>query len=247
MRKIKFWIPILLLQLGWGLNTEAQTAPTFNPLVDDIMEVVPPLSALIDSALLHDPYIRFRNLQLFVENCKIKSVRNEWTQYLGVLAEVRYGSYDQFTSSGGSTLATASSSDVRWNASSYFQLPLRTFINRKNQIKQADLEKAQAKSMLDVQRQEVEMKVIRQYNDLVLKQKLMKITSRSKETLEISLQMAEKNFTNGSLPMNEYAMITENYKRAATEFATAEVEFQASYQLLEVLTGMKFQKHENQN
>lgn len=247
MRKIKVLTALLLLLLGWGLNTNAQTTPTFNPLVDDIMEIVPPLSVLIDSAVQQDPYVRFRNLQLYVENCKIKSVKNEWTQYLGVLTEMRYGSYDQFTSSGGSTLSTPASKDLRWNASGYVQLPLRSFINRKNQIKQADLEKAQAVSMMQVQKQEVEMKVIRQYNDLVLKQKLMKITSRSKETLEISMQLAEKNFTNGSLPMNEYAMITENYKRAATEFATAEVEFQASYQLLEVLTGMTFQKRNNQN
>ena len=230
-------IRLMLLFTLCVSTTYAAKDKAFSPLEDEIIDYLPPMTQLIDSAIGNDPYVRMRNIQLFIDQCKLKSIKTEWTQHLGALAEFRYGSYDTFTSSGGGSVTTPASNDIRWNYSTYINIPLRSILNRKNQINQSKLEMKQSQSMLDVQREEVKKIVVRQYNDLVLKQKLLKITSKAKETLEISMQLAEKSFTNGALPMGDYAMITQNYTRAAVDFATAEVEFQNAYQLLEILCG----------
>ncbi len=228
---------LILFTVG---NIHAAKDKPFSPLEDEIIDFLPPMTELIDSAVGNDPYVQFRNIQLYIDQCKLKSVKNEWMQHLGALAEVRYGTYDSFTSSSGGTVTTPASKDIRWNYSTYINIPLRSVVNRKNQISQTRYEMEQSKHMLDVQKEEVKKIVISQYNDLLLKQKILKITSKAKETLEISMHLAEKSFTNGTLPMGDYAMITQNYTRAAVDFATAEVSFQTAYQLLETICGTTF-------
>ena len=213
---------------------------TFSPLEDEIMDFLPPLSVLMDSAIQHNPYVRFRDLQLLIEDCKLKGIKTEWTRYLGLQGELRYGTYDSYVTTGGSSLSTTSSNDLRWNTSTFFSIPLESFLNRNNQMRQSKLEHEQAKCMAEVQSNELRQVVVRQYNDLLLKQKLLKIKSKFKETSDINMQMTEKGFTNGTVPMSEYAMITENNTRAETDYAITMVEFQTAYQLLEVICDMKF-------
>lgn len=234
---------VLLVLLSLHLlpfKAEAEEPDSFIPVKDEIMDFLPPLSVLIDSAIQNDPYVRFRDLQLLIDDCKLKGIKTEWTRYLGVQGELRYGTYDSYVSSGGSTISTTSSNDLRWNTSTFFSIPLETFLNRKNQLRQSKLEREQSKYMAEVQRNEIRQVVVRQYNDLLLKQKLLKIKSKFKATSDLNMQMTEKGFTEGTVTMNEYAMITENTNRAETDYATAAVEFQTSYQLLEVICGMKF-------
>lgn len=232
---------LLLLMNFSGLSRlNAAEKATFSPLTDEIMDFLPPLSVLLDSAVQKNPYVRFRNIQLLIEDCKLKGIKTEWTKNLGIQGELRYGTYDSYLSSGGSSISTTASQELRWNYSTFFNIPLQTFFNRKNQLRQSKLEKEQAQAMAAVQAEELKLSIIRQYNDLLLKQKVLKIKSKFKETSEINMQLTETGFTNGTVPMSEYAMISENYTRSQTEFATAYVEFQTAYQLLEVLCGMTF-------
>jgi len=242
MKSPRLPLLIVFLSLLIPCRLQASAPNSFSPLEDEIMDFLPPLSVLMDSAIQNNPYVRFRDLQLLIEDCKLKGIKTEWTRYLGLQGELRYGTYDSYVSTGGSgsTISTTSSNDLRWNTSTFFSIPLETFLNRKNQMRQSKLEHEQAKSMADVQRNELRQVVVRQYNDLLLKQKILKIKSKFKVTSDLNMQMTEKGFTDGTVPMNEYAMITENTNRAETDFATASVEFQTAYQLLEVICGMKF-------
>lgn len=218
----------------------AEEPNSFSPLEGEITDYLPTLSVLMDSAIQNNPYVRFRDLQLLIEDCKLKGIKTEWARHLGIQGEVRYGTYDSYVSSGGTTLNASTTEDFRWSTGTYFSIPLETFLKRKNQLRQSKLEHEQAKYMAEVQREELKQVVIRQYNDLILKQKILKIKSKFKATSDLNMLMTEKGFTNGTVPMNEYAMITENTNRAETDFAIAMVEFQTSYQLLEVICGMKF-------
>lgn len=240
MKRIHIYLLILFLGAFISTGVFAAEPNAFSPLNDEISEFLPPLSVLMDSAIQNNPYVRFRDLQLLIEDCKLKGIKTEWTRHMGVQGEVRYGTYDSYVSTGGSSISNSTSEDLRWSTSTFFSIPLETFIKRKNQLRQSKLEHEQAKYMAEVQREELKQVVIRQYNDLILKQKILKIKSKFKATSDLNMLMTEKGFTNGTVPMNEYAMITENTNRAETDYATAMVEFQTSYQLLEVICGMTF-------
>lgn len=240
MKRIQIYLLALFLGTLNHVGAFAAEPNTFSPLNDEISEFLPPLSVLMDSAIQKNPYVRFRDLQLLIEDCKLKGIKTEWTRHLGVQGEVRYGTYDSYVSTGGSAMSTSTTEDIRWSTSTFFSIPLETILKRKNQLRQSKLEHEQAKYMAEVQREELKQVVIRQYNDLILKQKILKIKSKFKATSDLNMLMTEKGFTNGTVPMNEYAMITENTNRAESDYATAMVEFQTSYQLLEVICGMRF-------
>ena len=235
---------ILFLIFGGSSNGFPQTKDSFNPLKDEISEKLAPLSALIDSAVKNDPYVQFRDMQVIINNCKLKANKSEWIRNIGVQADIRYGTFDNYSTnnSGGSTPTSMSTtrSEAKYGYAAYVKFPLYDFINRKNQIKLAKTEIQQATAMAEVQRNEVRMLVIRQYNDLLLKQSLLKIKSKYIETARINLEMVEKEFQNGIVSVGEYSRISETVTRTETDYESSRIDFITSYMILEEIVGFKF-------
>jgi outer membrane protein TolC len=244
MRLIKkVFLILLMVFLGSTLGFP-QTKDTFNPFKDEISEKLEPLSALLDSAMKHDPYVQFRDLQIIMNNCKLKATKSEWIKNIGVQADIRYGTFDNYSTnnSGGSTptsLATTRS-EAKYGYAAYVKFPLNDFVNRKNQIKLAKTEIQQATLMAEVQRNEVRQMVIRQYNDLLLKQNLLKIKSKYIVTARINLEMVEKEFQNGIVNVGEYSRISETVTRTETDYESARIDFITAYMILEEIVGFKF-------
>ena len=99
--------------------------------------------------------------------------------------------------------------------------------------------------MRDMQRQETRQKVIRQYNDLIVKQKIFRIKSKYLETARINQLMAEKEFLNGVIPVTEYSRLYSITSQAEENYESALMDFKTDYMLLEELTGMKFKLNLN--
>src|SRR5450759_3872626 len=137
MKSPRLTLVIVFLSLWIPCRLQASAPNSFSPLEDEITDFLPPLSVLIDSAVQNNPYVRFRDLQLLIEDCKLKGIKTEWTRYLGLQGELRYGTYDSYVSTGGSSMSTTSSNDLRWSTSTFFSIPLETFLNRKNQMRQS--------------------------------------------------------------------------------------------------------------
>jgi outer membrane protein TolC len=242
-----FYTFSLLLFIHWLISMGSaygQQGSGFDPAKDEISGKLPPLSVLIDSAISNDPYIRFRDLQLVINNCKLKANRVEWTRNVGFQADVRYGNFYNYSinSSGGTDPAAIATNrlETKYGGSLYVKFPVYDFLNRRNQLKLAEVEIEQARSMSEVQRDETRQLVIRQYNDLVLKQRLLRIKAKYLETSRIKMQMVEKEFTNGIISVTEYARISEIVTRTEADFEIARVDFLTSYLILEEITGMKF-------
>ena len=221
----------------------AQSSGPFNPLKDDIAGKIPPLEDLIDSSIAHNPYIQFRDLQLIINNCKLKANRVEWTRNIGVQADLRYGNFYNYSanSSGGvepPAIAT-NRNETKYGGAVYLNLPFYTLANRKNQIRLAKAEIEQAQSMAEVQRNEQRQLVIKQYNDLILKQRLLRIKAKYLETARINMQMVEKEFSNGLISVTEYARISETVSRTESDYESSRMDFLTAYMILEEIVGMK--------
>jgi outer membrane protein TolC len=237
---------LLVVFMFFGVSTPGftQTKDTFNPLKDEIGEKLEPLSALLDSAMKHDPYVQFRDMQVIINNCKLKANRSEWIRNIGVQADIRYGTFDNYSTnnSGGSTPTSMATtrSEAKYGYAAYVKFPIYDFVNRKNQIKLAKIEIQQAAAMAEVQRNEVRLLVIRQYNDLLLKQSLLKLKAKYIETARINLEMVEREFQNGVVSVGEYSRISEIVTRTEADFESARIDFITSYMVLEEIVGFKF-------
>jgi len=206
--------------------------------------MLPPLETIIDSAIAKNPYVKFRDLQIVVNSKKLKSDRADWTRDIGFQTDVRFGTFNNFASNvvegQNPALSSTINSQTNYGIGGYIRIPFYDFINRKNQIKQSKAEIEQAKSYSLVQRDELRQSVIRQYNELIIKQRILRIKTKYVETSRIHMEMVEKSFINGTITLTEYSSLTEIASRAEADFETSKMEFRTAYMILEEIVGMKF-------
>ena len=250
--KRRFLIPVIIFTFLYiPLTGFAQDSKAFDLLYDDIESILPPLETIIDSAISNSPYVKFRDLQIDVNGYKLKSDRTLWMKNLGIQTDVRYGTFDNFSTNTAEgqnpALIATRSNQLNYGAGAYIKLPLYDFMNRKNQIRLAKAEVDQAQNLSLVQRNEVRQLVIKQYNDLIIKSRILKIKLKYAETSKINMEMVEKEFLNGIIAVSEYARISESVSRTETDIETAKIDFRTAYMILEEIVGVKFNRTKKLN
>jgi outer membrane protein TolC len=239
-------IPVLIVCFGLLLHNPgfAQKKKNFNPLTDDITQMLPPMSVLLDSAYAHDPQLKFTKLQYQIDKGNLRTIKTQWTQDLGLQANAGYGTFDYLYNNnlGGGTQQTTTlkQNETQYGVGSFFRLPFSDLVNRKNQVRIGKEVMQQAETLTETRKNEIRELIIRQYNDMVIKQRLLKIKSKYLETSRINLEMAEKGFVKGSISLDDYSRVSEIGSRTESDFETARMDFVNSYMIMEVMTGMNF-------
>ena len=205
--------------------------------------LIPKPSILIDSVFKRSAMMNFRNQRIGVKESDLKSFRREWTKNFGLVADTRYGTFDNFLTNNTEINSSSSSSyskQLNYTVGLFLKIPVFDIVNRKNKIKLARLEVEEAKSMAEFQKEEIRKAVIVMYQDLILKQKLLQIRSRRLGDGKVNMQMIEKEFRNGVVPLSEYVRIVGMTENMEADYETAMSEFITAKQLLEDMAGFTF-------
>ena len=112
-------------------------------------------------------------------------------------------------------------------------------LNRKSDIKQAQSELSQAKSLVKFQEDEIKETVIRYYEDLLLKQNLLEIQAINLSDAKVNMEMARKEFTNGQIAIYEYIRVADITAGVAVEFEKVKADLLVAKKVLENLTGVQ--------
>lgn len=204
---------------------------------------LPPIETIIDSVLKRSAMVNFRKNNVGAKKEVLSSERKYWAKNLGLQADTRYGNLSSFaTSEDGLSNVSALTTAKQFNYSVGFFLkfPLFDAINRKNQIKLAKFEIDAAENMIEFEKEQIRKAVIEQYQNLFLKQKILEIRSKSLGDGKVNMQMVEKEFRNGIVPVAEYVRITSITASLEIAYEEAKSEFVLAKQLLEDLAGFKF-------
>ena len=204
---------------------------------------LPPLTELIDSAIKHNAMLKYRNLEVEIKESNLISQRNAWLRTFGLQADSRYGTIDAFsTNANGVTTNSSSTSSKQFNyaVGVYIKIPVFEVMNRKTQIKQAKAEIEEAKTMAVAQQDEIRQLVIRQYQEFLLRQKLMSIKSLNLGSATVNMDMVEKQFRNGVIPIAEYVRLSDMTSRIQSDYELAKSEFLLAKKILEEITGFTF-------
>lgn len=231
---------ILLTIYSWNSHSQPIQLAKIN---DDLSKLLPPLESLIDSALVHDPSVKFRDLQIVVNRSKLKADKSYWMRNLGIQGDVRYGTFNIFSTNTAEgqnpdNIATQEN-QFNYGVGAFIKFPLIDLLNRKNQISWATAEIEQARSMVEVQKKEIRQLVITRYNELILKHNLLKIKAKYLALIKTNTLMTEQEFQNGIVDISEYSRITGISTNAESDFETARVEFLTAYMMLEEIIGFK--------
>ena len=204
---------------------------------------IPKYSVILDSIMNRSAMINFRKQRISVKESDLKSMRRDWTENFGVVANTRYGTFDNFSTFDTEINSSTSSiytQQLNYSVGLFLKIPVYDVINRKNKIKIAKLEIDEAKSMAEFQKEEIRKTAIRLYQDLILKQKLLLIKSKSLGAGKVNLEMVEKEFRNGVVGISAYVIISELVSKMESEYETAMSDFIISKQLLEDMAGFVF-------
>ena len=203
--------------------------------------LIPTLQVLIDSALVNNGMFKYSIDEIEVKKGNLKSKSRNWTRNLGIQADTRYGTFDNFsTNLNGPNTSQLSSTSIQANygIGIYLKIPVFDFYNRKSDIKQAKAELSQARNLMKYQEYQIKETVIKYYEDLILKQRLLKIQAINLSDAKVNLEMAKKEYTNGQIPLYEYIRISGISSSIQSEFEKTKSAFITSKKLLENLTGI---------
>jgi outer membrane protein TolC len=238
--RLKTTISLFLLCLTI-LQAEAQDRNEDVSSGETTKLLIPVLNVLIDSALVNNGMLNYRRLEMDAKESNLKSKRRDWTKNFGLQADTRYGTFDNFSSNiDGSNTSTISSftKQLNYGVGLYLKIPVFDILNRNSQIKQAKAELAQAKSLIKFQEDELKETVIRHYEELILRQSLLELRASNVADARVNMEMAEKKFRNGLMPIYEYVRISDITSRIASEYESAKSDLLLSKKLLENITGV---------
>lgn len=239
LKSIAFTVLVISLSLINKFTAQAQSVPLDSLLIKALAtdELLP---MLIDSAIKYSPEVRrVGNSQDYaVANLQVN--KRAIYSAVSLLSSYNYGT--NFTgvnnppgTVGGTSFTTAQTSF--YNVGIGFQLPVSYIVNRKNIIKAGQSLVNMAASEKENVALFIKQEVIRLYQDFKLYQKLMMISSKNKQAAMVNNSMAEKDFLNGQITVDQVSRVQDIYNKTIVEFETHVNKFQASYMQLEAYTG----------
>jgi len=230
------------LSMCMTVELNAQNDERFTKGGTNFSVELPPLSVIIDSAISHNSSVRSREVEVKIQKENLRASKNFWASNLGVSTDIRYGTFDHFSTSisdiGIPVSTTVSSTDIRYGAGAYMKFPLNDLLSRKSEKKLYKLEIEKAEYMVGIQKEELRRQVILLYNDLILKQRLFKLKIRQYETANINMQMAEKEFVNGVIPITEYSRLMQITTGVHADYENSRMELITAVMVLEDMTGI---------
>ncbi|PQJ76945.1 TolC family protein [Polaribacter glomeratus] len=243
MNKFLYVLSILCLTVICCNSIQAQTSEFEDNSSKAIEFKFPPLQVVIDSAIKRSAMLSFRKHHIGVVESTLASERIYWTRNVGIQGDSRYGNLSNFATNNdgvSNTAALTTAKQFNYSIGFYLKFPVFDVLNRKHQLKLAKLEVEEAVSMAEFTKEEIRQTVIRLYQDLILKQKLFQIRSRSLGDGRVNMEMVEKEFRNGVVPISEYVRINGMTANMEADYEKAMSEFITAKQLLEDMAGFVF-------
>lgn len=198
------------------------------------------LPFLIDAALKNSGQVKKFDKSVQMAQANLKINKNSIFSILSLQASYAYG-----TNYAAVADATASTNFNRltttqtgfYNLGAGISLPITTIINRKHLVKSAQMQMEMFSHEKETASMVVKQEVVRMYQELKLSQKLLAISTNNKQSLQLNYDLAEKEFLQGQLTVEQLSRVLEMNNKAKIEYEQTVNLFQTSLLQLETFTG----------
>lgn len=243
--KIVALISILSLNIQFSKAQSLDTLRLIDPISTDIVNIIPPLSVLIDSAF-NLPSIKVREADLAYKKAVITTTKRNLLKAIGFESYYSYGTSDIYSvSSINTSLNTSQLTSSRYGIGTSFRISLYDLIERKNTIKVDKIRYEQSYYEKENEKLQVRKQIITMYYDLILLQKKLKLSHQSFVDAQTQTAMAEKEFSQGELSISELANLRDMKLKSQMLVDSYWSEFMVAYTLLQEVTGIKFSNLKN--
>lgn len=209
-------------------------------LTKELREQLIPLDSIISIAVLNNPGIKAQEALVEAGEDQIKFSRREWQN--GV-----FGTFTQTLGNQAVILNTNQEPDAIQSSSvqSGFRLglnvniPLFLLFGRTSRINVYEHELEVRKRTEEKIKMDVSRQVVYEYNNMLTTHRIMLITSNSRGTTRLLLDMAEKQFAQGDISIAEYSSVAAIATKAESDYEISRRDFYTYYQQLEKLLGVR--------
>ncbi|WP_171606159.1 TolC family protein [Limnovirga soli] len=226
-------IAVFLFFMVGTLKVKAQSV-SLDSLLDKVLATDEILPKLIDSAIRYSPQLRLYQNKVEYSNATLKTSKNLIFNGLQLLSSYSYGTNISALNAGDLTTQQTSF----YNVGVGLRLPVSDILNRKNIISatqsQLNMATAEKDNTIFLIRQDV----IRLYQQFKLSHRLIAAASQNKQISEINYNIAEKQFLQGQITVEQLAKVSEVYTKSIVEFETSTNSFQTVYMQLEAYAGV---------
>ncbi|MBB6003598.1 TolC family protein [Arcicella rosea] len=227
-----------------GMNTlevNAQTVST-DILMAKALESEDFLVLLIESAIQFSPQTKKGLAAVEVANANLKVSKN--ALYSGIAASSSYNYGTNYSAVNNPTGVIPGANSFTTSQTGFYnvgigvQLPLISVLNRKHIIKAGQ---AQINSALAEQENvnlTIKQEVIGRFQALKLAKKILALSTSNLQSVESSFIIAEKQFAQNQIGVDEQAKVLESYNKAKIEYETSLNTFQTVFMQLEAFVGV---------
>ncbi|HCS20766.1 MAG TPA: hypothetical protein DIW47_09435 [Bacteroidetes bacterium] len=202
---------------------------------EDVTVQLLPLDTIVDIAFRHSPTLRFHEGEVGAARAQVILAKRSWHPYISTFASSSYGSQNialnTYNPATGSNQTQATNG---YTIGATIVLPLSVFTQTPVKIDMMRQELKKFEARVDEAKLRLRREIISEYFKLVTAQRLLKIISEDVQTATLTLNIAEVQFQNGTLPPSEFSRIKNlqtiartNYELQFREFATAYFQFEA--------------------
>lgn len=240
MSRLRYFAFTLIISLSLLSKFSAGAqSPSVDSLLIRALATDELLPMMIDSAIKYSPQARMSRSNENLANANFQINKKALYKAINIQTSYGYGTnYSAVNNQSaviGNNFTTAQSAN--YNVGIGLQIPLTQIINSKNirKMEQSKLDVAVADK--DKTALLIKQDVIRLYQDFKLIQKLMRISYANLQSAIINNTLAEKNFINGQISVEQASTVQGNYNNAVIAYETYVNSFQTSYMQLEAYIG----------
>jgi outer membrane protein TolC len=206
----------LFLFLSFVLVTAQSTTDFITKKLNDndISKVIPSLDSLMAKAKRNSPKLYYLEADVAYWETEEKTTKNDWLSFVSVGSSYNYGIFDNLTNqqlagdpTGNQLLF--STEQTRYNIGATLQIPISALVNRKKQVKSAQIETEKAEFNKMVGENELVEVVITRYNNLIKEHRMFIISNAVVDAFTIQSVELEKDYKNGIISISEYTRLNQ--------------------------------------
>ena len=206
----------------------------------DIMDYLPPLQVIIDSAVTNSPNLDYLETVLEAGEYNVSQEKKAWSNDVRFQAGYTWTYGNQLLGTG---LGVGGNQiNEGYNYGVVLSIPLSSWYGRSDRINRAEAQKEGYQAQIDMAERDLREMVIETYNQVFLLHELLLIFADAKESSKLILEMAEERFRDGELSLEELSSATDYKARSAADYERTRTEFSNAYSRLERLAGVSFSK-----
>lgn len=236
---------MILLSVMWHFEARCQRISTDSLLIKALAndQLLP---TLISSAQKFSPEIKRLGAGVEFSKANQRISKNAIFSRLSLLSSYHYGTnYSAVNELNVANTFTTIQSGF-YNVGVGLQLPITEVINRKHLMKSTQAQIDMASHEKDDAALYVKQRVIEYYQELKLAHRLMMISSSNKQAAQINYKMAEKEFLQGQMTVEQVSRVLDIFNKSKIEYETYLNKFQTSLMQLDAYTGVSFSSLLNQ-